>query len=197
MLKLAFAYFLQHLQNQNTWAQSLLAPHIGQCIKIDVKLLSATLLVLETGQLTVAGETATADASIEIAPSTLLRLIANDEAAKQQVEITGDTGLATAMAKVLTHLQWDITDDLSHIIGDVASEQLAGATNKAANTLKETVVNLGEMTTEFLQEERLVLAKPHQIQSFNASVEALKSDVARFEKKLEKLNAKVLAQQTD
>ena len=44
------------------------------------------------------------------------------------------------------------------------------------------------MVKEYWQEETKILAKQHQIEQFNTDVDVLRSDTARFEKKLQKLN---------
>ena len=43
------------------------------------------------------------------------------------------------------------------------------------------------MLSEYWQEEKNILAKKRYVESFNANVDALVSDVARFEKRLQQL----------
>jgi len=191
MLKLGLAAFLQHIQSQNTWSQAMLQEHAGKSIAIDAKLVRAHWVILENGRFTIAGETAAPDATLTITPSTLLRLAANDTEAQSQVKLSGDTALAASLAKVLTHLRWDITDDLSHVVGDVASEQLASSSQQVLNTAKETVNNIGEMMTEYLTEEAMLIAKPTQLNQFNDRVDTLKADTARLEKKLQQLTLRL------
>ncbi len=191
MLKLGLAAFLQHIQSQNTWSQAMLQAHAGKSIAIDAKLVRAHWVILENGRFTIAGETAAPDATLTITPSTLLRLAANDTEAQSQVKLSGDTALAASLAKVLTHLRWDITDDLSHVVGDVASEQLASSSQQVLNTAKETVNNIGEMMTEYLTEEAMLIAKPTQLNQFNDRVDTLKADTARLEIKLQQLTLRL------
>lgn len=191
MLKLALASFLKHLQDQNIWSHALLEPYAGQSVLIDAQLISTHWVILENGQLTVAGETASPDAAISITPTTLLRLAAKDDDAKKQINISGDTQLAAALAKVMANLQWDIADDLSHLIGGVASEKLVTSTKHVVNSTQSTVHNLGEMAIEYLTEELMLLAKPRHVQDFNQKVDLLKADTARLEKKIQKLNARL------
>lgn len=192
MLKIALASLLQHIQAQNTWAQPMLQPHAGQSILIDAKLAKVHWLILETGEFTLAGQTAIPNATISTTPSNLLRLAAKDESAKDNIVITGDTALAAALATVFSKLRWDIADDLSHVMGDVASEKLVNGTNQVRASVHDTADNLGEMFKEYLVEEAMLLAKPMQIETFNSAIDTLKADTARLSKRIEQLQNKLL-----
>ncbi len=187
MFKVAFTQLFMHLQSQNTWAEALLMPHAGQTIKFDLIILSERFNVLENGQLIVSGKTQSPDAIVTITPTTLLRLAAKDEAARSQIDITGDSALATTVAKVLMNMRWDITDDLSKLVGDIPAQSIANLAQKITTEVKETSINATSMITEYLHEEAMVLAKQRHVDAFNASVDTLRSDTARLEKNIAKL----------
>lgn len=191
MLKIALASLLQHIQAQNTWAQPMLQPYAGQSILIDANLAKAHWVILETGEFTLAGETATPDATIATTPSNLLHLAAKDESAKEGIKITGDTALASTLAKVMRQLRWDIADDLSHVVGDVASEKLVNGIHRARDGMQDSAQNLGEMVNEYLIEEVMLIAKPLQVESFNSAIDTLKADTARLEKRIAQLKNKL------
>lgn len=190
MLKPAVTRFLQHLCAQNTWAKPHLLPHAGKTIRFDFVLAKANLTILEDGSLGMAGETAAPEASIHAPPSLMLRILANDEAARQQIRVEGDTALAADFAKVLQHMRWDIADDLSHMVGDIPAEKISSFAQKSATAAKQHMTNLADMLAEYWQEEAHVLAKKRQVDTFNTSVDALVGDVDRLEKRLEKLAQK-------
>lgn len=187
MFKSFSTHILQHLIAQNTWACSLLQPFAGKSVRIVIAPVSSTLVILENGSLAMAGETNTPDASINIAPSLLPRLMAKDEAAKLQIEVTGDTHLATALAKVLSHLHWDYEDDLSKLVGDVPANKIGNFARGSAQSLKKAGINFASMLSEYWQEEKPMLAKKRHVDQFNHDVDHLRSDVERFEKRLQKL----------
>lgn len=193
MLKIAIASFLQHLQTQNTWAQAMLQPYAGQSILVDATLVKAHWLILETGEFTLAGETASPDATISTSPSNLLRLAMKDESAKADVKVEGDTALATALAKVINGLRWDVTDDLSHLVGDVVSNKIAKSVTNINAGAKDSAINLKEMLREYLVEEAMLIAKPTQVENFNTTVDTLKADTARLAKRIEQLHKKITA----
>ena len=139
----------------------------------------------------IAGETSIPDAKVTIPPSLLLRLIAKDEAAKLQIKIEGNTHFATELAKVFSNMRWDYEDDLSKLVGDIPANKIGQLGRNAAKTVQETSINLAEMFSEYWQEEKPMIAKKRHIEQFNAQVDTLRADVARFEKKLAKLTQKL------
>ena len=191
MLKPLVTKFLQHITNQNNWSRPYLTPFAGKTVQFDFVLLKANLLILEDGSLSLAGETAVADATVHIPPSLALRLLAKDEAAKMFIKIDGDTHLATELSKVLQNMRWDIEEDLSHVTGDIAAFKIGEFSKKTFSEMKQQSINAAEMLSEFWQEEKPILAKKRHVEQFNADVDTLKSDVARLEKRLEKFQAKL------
>ncbi len=191
MFKPLITKFLQHITNQNNWSRPYLTTFSGKIVQFDFVLLKANLLILEDGSLSLAGETAVADATVHIPPSLALRLLAKDEAAKMFIKIDGDTHLATEFSKVLQNMRWDIEEDLSHVTGDIAAFKIGELSKKAFAEMKRQSINAAEMLSEFWQEEKPILAKKRHLEQFNADVDTLKSDVARLEKRFAKLNKKL------
>ena len=196
MLKQLSTHIIQHLLAQNGWAASMLQPFASQSVQLNFVLFKTSLVILENGSLAIAGETNVPDATITIPPSLLLRLMAKDESAKLQIKVDGDTHLATALAKVLSHVRWDYEDDLSKLTGDVPAYKVGEFTRQTVSSVKDTATNLAEMLSEYWQEEKPLLAKKRHIEQFNAEVDTLRADVERLEKRLNKL-AKKLSTTTD
>jgi len=191
MLKGLSTRVIQHLLAQNTWSAPLLQPFASQSVQLNFVLAKTSLVILENGSLAIAGETGTPDATITIPPSLLLRLMAQDESARLQIKVDGDTHLATALAKVLSQVRWDYEDDLSRLVGDVPANKIGEFTRHSISTVKDTAVNLAEMLSEYWQEEKPMLAKKRHVEQFNAEVDTLRADVERLEKRLAKLAKKL------
>jgi len=187
MLKPLVTRFLQHITSQNNWSRAYLVSFAGKVVQFDFVLIKANLTILEDGSLSLAGESAQPDAFIHIPPSLALRLLAKDDAAKMQIKIDGDTHLATELSKILQQMRWDIEEDLSHLVGDITASKLGETTQKVLHETKKQSVNLAEMLTEYWQEENPVVAKKRHVEQFNHDVDSLKSDIARFEKRLQKI----------
>jgi len=195
MLKALSTRFLQHLLTQNSWANALLQPYAGKAVQFDIASIKANIIILEDGGLAIAGETNIADATVRISASLLLRLIAQDEAAKMQIVISGDTHLATEFAKVLSNMRWDYEDDLSKLVGDVSALKISQFGREAATGIKRNSIQLAEMLSEYWQEEKPLIAKNRLVEKFNTEVDTLRADVARFEKRLTKLTQQQLSPQ--
>ena len=192
MLKPLITKFLQHLTNQNEWSREYLIGFAGKVVRFDFVLLKTNLIILEDGSLAIAPESlilqgAQPDATIYLPPSLILRIMAGDEAAKMLIKIDGDSHFATEFSKVLQNMRWDIEEDLSHITGDIAAFKIGEITKKMFTEMRQQSINAAEMLTEYWQEEKNILAKKRHVEQFNADVDTLKSDVARFEKRLQKL----------
>ncbi len=187
MFKPLIIRFLQHLTSQNEWSRPYLQPFSSKVVQFDFVLAKANLLILEDGSLALSGEKHTPEATIHLPPSLALRLLAGDENAKMHIKIDGDAHLATEISKVLQQIRWDVEEDLSKILGDIAAYKIGGVSKKTFAEAKKQNINLAEMLSEYWQEESNILAKKRHVEQFNAEVDTLKSDVARFEKRLAKL----------
>ena len=183
--------FLQHICNQNQWSKPYLVPFAGKTIAFDFVLTKANIIILEDGSLAIGGDTHAPEASIYAPPSLVLRMMAGDEAAKMQFKVEGDTHLAAEFSKVLQNMRWDVEEDLSKITGDIAANKIGDASKKMFTTAKKQVRDTADMLSEYWQEEKNILAKKRHVEQFNAEVDALKSDVARFEKRLQKLTSQL------
>lgn len=186
MLKPLATKILQHLIAQNSWANALLHPFAGQSVQFNIAVLHSTLVILEDGSLSVAGETASPQATVTIPASILLRLLAKDESAKHQIIVEGDTHLASELGKVLSNMRWDATEDLSRVIGDIPAQKMADFASQTADTVKKTSINLAEMVSEYWQEEKPMIAKKTTVTTFIEEVDTLRADVARLEKRIDK-----------
>ena len=168
MLKALSTRLLQHLISQNSWAHNLLQPFAGQSIQINISFISTSLVILENGNIAIAGETNIPDATVTIPPSLLLRLLAKDEAANRQINIEGDIHLAAELAKVFSNMRWDYEDDLSNLIGDVPASKIGTFPRDTVHSVKETGVNLAALFSEYWHEEMPLIAKKHPLETFNA-----------------------------
>jgi ubiquinone biosynthesis protein UbiJ len=192
MFKPIATRFLQHLTSQNQWSKPYLVPFAGKMVQFNFVLVKANVQILEDGSLAIAGDNynqnATPEATIHLPPSLALRMMAGDDAAKMQIKIEGDAHFATEFSKVLQNMRWDVEEDLSYFTGDIAASKIGSTSKKILHTAKQQTINAAEMLSEYWQEEKNMLAKKRHVESFNANVDTLVGDVARFEKRLEKLS---------
>lgn len=189
MFKPLIQFVLQHLMQQNSWTAPLLQPHAHKHVLLDFKVAQTMLTILNDGTLAVAGDAAQADATIHLPPSLAMRLLRKDPLAHSLIKIDGDTALGMEVGKILAAVRWDIEDDLSKVVGDIAAYQVVQMSQEKLHRWQSQAKNLSEMLVEYWQEEQPILAKKTRIEQFNRSVDQLREDTDRLQQRVDKLLA--------
>lgn len=189
MFKPLIQFVLQHLMQQNSWTAPLLQPYAHKNLRLDFKVAQATLTILNNGELAVAGDSAEADATIHLPPSLAMRLLRQDPLAHSLIKIDGDTALGIEVGKILSAIRWEIEDDLSKVVGDIAAYQVVQIGQEKLQRWQSQAKNLGEMLVEYWQEEHPIIAKKTRVEQFNQAVDQLREDTDRLQQRVNKLLA--------
>jgi len=120
----------------------------------------------------------------------LLRLAARDDSAWREIDITGDTDLASAIHHVARNLRWDFEEDLARVFGDVAAHRMAEAGRTLRRWGEQAADNTGRTFAEYWTEEQPLIAAARDLEEFSRAVDQLRDDAARLEKRLEQLGRK-------
>src|SRR5262245_58701473 len=112
---------------------------------------------------------------------------ARAERARSQIEIEGPADLAGAVDELFRKLGWDFEEDLSRVFGDVVAHRLASGGKALATWQGEALQRLAENLAEYWTEEQPLLARPSEMERFRREVDALAGDLARLEKRIERL----------
>jgi len=115
-------------------------------------------------------------------------LLARDETARKRVEIEGSADLAGAVDYLFRHLGWDFEEDLSRVFGDIVAHRLASGGKALAAWQGDTALRLAESFAEYWTEEQPLLARPRRRGEVCRKVDTLRDDVARLEKRIERLS---------
>lgn len=174
---------------QNDWTAPLLQAYANQTLCFDFKVAQVNLTILPNGELAVAADSATADATIHLPPSLVMRLMRKDPLASSLIKIEGDVPLGIEVGKILSAVRWDVEGDLSKVVGDMAAYQVVELGQEKFKQLQANAKNLGEMLVEYWQEEQPLIAKKTSIESFNQSVDQLREDTDRLQSRVDKLLA--------
>ncbi len=175
---------LNHLLAQSGWAMPRLAKFAGRTARFRIAPFSFACTVQDDGLLHEAARDATADATLVIPPTLLPRLALQEERAYALIETLGDAALIEEVVFLARNLRWDAAEDLSRFTGDIAAERIVQFATSARNQARRTALNLAEALTEYLTEERPLIAKRTSIAGFGTQVEALRDEVARLEQRI-------------
>ena len=114
-------------------------------------------------------------------------MLGGDSDAWQKVTVGGDGALAREVLYIAQNLKWDVEEDLSRVIGDVAAHRLAAAAGELRRWQRDSTRSFTRaMAAYWTEEQPLVAAKP-DVERFVREVETLRDDVARLEKRIEQL----------
>lgn len=105
------------------------------------------------------------------------------------VELHGDAHIAQQFQQLLRYAKPDIEEELSTLIGDAATQNLADFARRARDWSIDTGTTLSKNISEYLQQESRVLPSQFEAERFRQRVHKLRDDVARFEARLDQLKA--------
>jgi ubiquinone biosynthesis protein UbiJ len=129
--------------------------------------------------------------TIRLSHLTLIEVLVDGEEAWRKAEVVGDTDFAAVISQVASNLRWDVEEDLSRVIGDIAAHRVAQAGRAAAAWPKQAAVSVAENAAEYLTEEKAVLVTPLQAAEFMREVDEVRDAVERMDKRIERLSRRV------
>lgn len=179
---------INHLLQSEAWARERLKPFSGKRVMFRASPLPEFKLAI-TAEGTVAatqGENAM-DLTLTIKPGALPHLASGSDALLQHIEISGNADLASTVQFLFRNLKWDVEEDLSKIVGDIAAHRIAGAGRDFIAWQKDVLLRTGQNLAEYWTEEQPLLARPEEVARFSREVETLRDDLARLEARLSRL----------
>lgn len=191
MLSGPFRTFVNHLLAPAAWARESLAEHVGKIAVFDLFPLRVAVAVDSDGTLRPAPANASPAVIIRMNHATALQILAEGEDAWRKANVEGDTGFASVISKVAANLRWDVEEDLSRVVGDIAARRMAEAGRSAAAWPKQAATSLAGNVAEFLTEEKHLLVTPLRAAEFVRDVDELRDAVERLDKRIERLQRRV------
>jgi ubiquinone biosynthesis protein UbiJ len=177
-----------HLLKAATWARDKLKPFVGHTAKISMPPFEAAFLILKDGLITTPAPDAEAEVSIALpATAPLLALQGNDHVMRA-ARLEGSADFAEALGFVIRNLRWDIEEDLSKVVGDIAAHRIVDGAQKFVGWHQKAAQNLAENLAEYFTEEQPLIARRLAITDFSSDIDRLRDDVARLEKRVQRLS---------
>jgi ubiquinone biosynthesis protein UbiJ len=179
---------LNHLIQGEHWAQERLQAHSGAQVLIAAGLFTVRLGIDEHGLFHHPdGNECDADVTITLPPDVPVRLLIDRDKLFSAVKLGGSADIAESLAFVLRNLEWDVEADLARLIGDIPARRLARLGQALAKAIQDSIRKAAENVVEYAVEESSLLAANRSISEFGRSVNCLRDDVARLEKRISRL----------
>lgn len=178
---------LNHVLARANWAQQKLMPFAGREALLAMPPFRLQLLVNADGLFAVGR--GSADVEILLPAATPLLALQGTDQVMRSARINGSVEFADTLGFVLRHLAWDFEEDLARVVGDIAAHRIANTLRSLTAWQKQAARNLAENMAEYLRDETGTLPAPQEIAAFSEGVDRLRDDVARLEKRLQRLGA--------
>ena len=172
-------------------ARERLSRHDGKVIAFEIGPIHGRLRVTVDGlaEITGTGGEIPADVTFQIPLSLLPRLAQKDPAAFTEVVFSGDGELAALLSTLAREVEWDIEEDLSKFVGDIAAHRIVDTVRRADTWRRDAGQRFTENVAEYLVEERHEFISRAALETLTLANEALRDDLARLEARLGKLNS--------
>jgi len=180
---------VNHVLRGSPLALERLRPHAGRTVAFLVGPVALALTVQSTGEVAAALPGTARDLEVRISPFLVPRLAAGEEAAYREIEMEGDAQLAQEVSFLVRNLSWDVEEDLSRVVGDIAAHRIAGAARGLARWGRDASLRMAQGAAEYWTEESPLVASRVKVEGFARDVSELRDAVARLEKRIERLEA--------
>ncbi|KJG05010.1 membrane protein [Photobacterium angustum] len=183
---------LNQLLKDDADSQRRLARLRGKVISVTLNEFSKTLYFVFSHQIDVlAGFEGEVDCQLALNLTVLpeLRQQANltQLIKADKLALDGDLQLAQHFSTLLSGLKPDVEEKLSQYTGDVVAHTLVSSVKSGSRFIRQEVKNRQRDLAEVITEEWQLLPQPLEMVHFYDQVDDLKSDVARFEARLNQL----------
>ena len=178
--------FVNHLLEQQSGVRARLASHAGSRVRLQVPpfLDQLDMLIADTGLIGLDPSEATPDLLVTLKAASVPLLLTRDASATNGVELSGNAGLAATVQDLFARLEWDVEEDLSRVVGDVAAHRLASAGRGLLAWQRDALERTAQNLAEYLTEENPMIAGRAQGKQFRLQVQALEKDFAAAEARL-------------
>lgn len=167
----------------------------GKIFEIDVENTDIRIFILPSGEgITLASEyEGKADVAIKGRPSALLGMITAEKIGAGNIEINGNVGLAQKFQSILKNIDVDWEEYLSHFVGDITAHNVGNFLRGMSRFAIATGKTIGLDISEYLRYEKEALLDKSELDEFNHTVDKLRNDVERLQKRVDRLTGKETA----
>jgi ubiquinone biosynthesis protein UbiJ len=177
---------LNRMLAREAWARERLAPFAGRVARIAAPPLALSLAVAEGGLFADAAGAEPA-VTIGIVAAALPLALADPQALLRKVSLAGDADFAQALSYVLQNLRPEPEEELSRFIGDALAQRLVALARLSAGHWRQLAERMLDSGAHYVVTENPMVVPRAEVEAFSADVARLRDDVARLEKRFERL----------
>lgn len=191
LLNLGAARAVQRVLRDYPHARARLAAHAGKRADFKFGPLAIALRVTRDGGVEPVGAGANDAPAVEfeLPPDAMPALWGERAAALRKARFSGDGEFAQLIGELAGGLQWDVEEDLSRWVGDIAAHRLVGGARGAWAWQAEARARLADNLAEYLTEELGAFARAADLEALALANETLRYDLARLDARLALLDA--------
>ena len=178
---------INHVLRSAPLALERLAKHAGRTARFNVGPVSLAFTVQANGEVSAAGDDAARDLEVHIPPASLPRFASRDENAWRGVRIEGDVEFAQDVSLLARNLDWDVEEDLSRVVGDIAAHRIVTTARSLAPLGPRSRPAPGAGRGGVLDGGIAARRVAREGRRFRPGVAELRDAVDRLEKRVEKL----------
>ncbi|WP_371324001.1 hypothetical protein VX159_00275 [Dechloromonas sp. ZY10] len=179
---------LNRLIAKQSWAGERLAKHAGKQCLIAIGNVQFRVQIGEGGMLAAGvGNEPPPAVSITLGSDAPLRLISQPETIFSSTRIEGNVDFAEDLSFVFRNLELDIEGEIAKLIGDVPARRIGRALTSIQLQLREAAKRTWANTRDYAVNEAGHLLDAEEVREFTEKVSTLRDDLARLEKRIERL----------
>lgn len=176
---------INHVLGQADWAREKLVAFAGRSARVVMPPFDANIVVLDNGYLSSPADDQTqADVTINLPANAPLLLLQGLPTLMRAVKLSGSVDFAEALSFVIRNLKWDVEEDLSKVVGDIAAHRLVDGAKRFGTWNASAAQNLAGNFAEYFTEENPLIAQRAAVSDFSREVDSLRDDVARLDKRV-------------
>lgn len=179
---------LNRLLDSEAWARERLAPFAGDTVEFALPPLPAVRLGIEHGgRLRPATRDDAASLLVRLRPDAAAAFLRGEDHFMRAIDVSGNAKLAAEVLVLVRHLRWDVEEDLSRVVGDVAAHRLAGWGRAFAAWQRDAIARLADSAMEYVLEESRMLVPRGEFEAHVSAVARLRDGLARLEQRLRRI----------
>lgn len=180
------------LLDREPWARDRLQAHAGKTARLALGGWSFAFGITAAGHVAPALEEVAPDVVLTVATDKLSSLVSDDPARRMSaVRIDGDAALAHTISDLARDLRWDIEEELSGVVGDVAALRLVTGVRAVNAGVRDGAWRLAENMAEYVTEEAALVASAPALAAWSADVRRLRDGVERADKRVAAMQRRI------